>query len=304
MIPGIFVTLWSGGKGGMLKATKAELAWLARVQPDGIIVHSDAEGLLRDAPKAVETLRAALPHVRIVVGLGCDGAYRRACKNAAQWQAEINAIASVVGLANELQASALSLDPEAAYKEPGSRDAAFARDVLERVASLKITSDLWITSYDQPTLHSTYEWRAWLNGECAVQAYLPQCYPAGPGYKVTRRMLGARIAQSRSAIATARAKQWIAADVEALDTYVYLQAWGHDADAIAHHATMHDVVAMWAADGGGKTIDDDGRKGIEAALRLRKHGTGTTGIMSAQAALSITADGIVGPATLSAILSN
>lgn len=312
--PGVAVYLWAGK--GLRHAFAKSLAILQRTRPDIVILHGPPSGLLSThfAP-LVAQVRAALPGVRIWVGIGGDGW-------AAQWRAGKCSDAQVVtplvaafAAAQAVGAEAVVPDLEAAWKsskkgasvpdvKTRAQLEALARRVMVEGGAAAPDAVIALCSYDIPDLHKAFPLAACVVGTpVSVFAYMAYAADSTPDAgELLRRVAWAQREQEK-----AEGMGLLPDDVTGTDV-------PGDVDRVPivqlHQLAMHDLVTVlaefplvmaWAAplivDGG--RADPSGVLALEAALYLRREvGGGPGAIARFQARAGLTADGIVGPKTL------
>jgi len=162
----------------------------------------------------------------------------------------------------------------------------------------------WHTSYDHPTYHSTYPWRAWLGEGSPVEVSLPQVYaaPAG-GLMAHRGALPRREAAALASWAVAIRKGWIAPDDpstpvrEGVAWRPYYQLHHVTAlDTIAS-ALAHPLACFWALR---SRSDDEGRLALRVLCGLWRRGLWN--VRAVQRAAGVRDDGVYGPVTHAAAL--
>ena len=179
--PCLAVTLWSSD--GALRAWEGARELLARGRPEVVQVHSWPGSA--GSKKVVPLLRAALPGLRLWIGAGVDGIARQV--KSGRWSVS-RASREMLGIAKgarDLGAELLVWNAEAGWKtEP--RTAEWARIEATVTAGLAAAAHacpglaLGFTSYDHPSYHSSFPWKAWLGPGSPVTLALPQVY-ASPG---------------------------------------------------------------------------------------------------------------------------
>lgn len=175
LAPGVIVTLWESDTAGMLHAVQHNLDDVARVGPEGVMLHTDPQGLLRDAAAAVALLRGRVPRIRLWFGVGLDHVLQRAMTGDAQRARELAQLDQVKALAIRLGIECVVLDPEHEYKVHGQAGADFARDVVSHLAAPGHYV-LAHSAYSAPMSHPDYPWRSFTGEGSAVQLELEQRY--------------------------------------------------------------------------------------------------------------------------------
>jgi hypothetical protein len=155
------------------------------------------------------------------------------------------------------------------------------------------------TSYDHPSYHSTFPWRAWLGPGSPVVLALPQVYASpGTGLMAHRGALPRREARALSSWAAAVRAGWIEGDDPATPEREgalwapYLQGHHVTTADTTRAAVEHPVCSLWAVP---TRVDDAGRLALLAALELRRRGfVGPGAVERFQAGAGLKVDGIVG----------
>lgn len=279
--PGLVVTAW--GSGGIGRALDEALPALVSIRPDAVQIHTQP-----DASDAAAVARIArdLPDARVWIGAPADTLARTpatASKRAAEWAC----------MASQLGAEVLILNGEAAWK---GASPALARDVIAAMREASPALILGWTSFDHPRWHRL-PWGAIL-GAGGVDLHLPQVYAAPEDGIATR---ASALARWESA-----ARQW-AAQGDVLPAHrlggercvPYVQA---------HHVSVSGTCALldraplastWALPA---RSDEAGVIALRAdAIMRREAGHAPGRIARWQSAHGLTADGIVGRATLGAM---
>lgn len=302
--PGLALTLWHGS--GLRDAWSGAEALLRDSRPQIVQLHAGPEELRLHAAEVAGHVRAALPGVRLWLGVGMDGFPRRLGLGRERLVAEAVGIAR---LARDLRAEHLVLDAEAAWKsddpEERERETALASGVVEAIARDVPEVVLGHTAYDQPGLHGSYAWRAWLGGP-GVRYTWPQVYAATGGETMAHRgALPRRERASLESYAAAVRKLGVRPDVAdsdpaSLEWRPYVQLHGVPYPDTISLGVKYRLCAGWAAP---SRLDDDGRTAVRALAELYRRGHhGPEGVRDFQRAAGITPDGICGPKTLGALL--
>lgn len=298
-------TLWHGK--GATQAFAGCRDLLRECQPPAVQLHT------WEPARIASQVRALVPGVTLVVGVGIDGLARDVTTGI---RSVDNGVAQLVTLARRAQdvgAVAICWNAEAGWKRPPSsperaRLASLIRQGLAAVAQLVPGVEQWHTAYDHPSYHSTYPWEAWLGPGSPIAASLPQVYAAPGGDVMAHR--GALPAREARALASWRAAVragWIredapegtTADLADCDWLPYYQLHHvRTADTVSS-AVRHPLAALWALP---TRSDDAGRLALRALCALHRGGWwGRGGIERFQASAGLTPDGVVGPRTLAAL---
>lgn len=286
---GVCVTVWLDHlhKLGDVKGV------LSGARPKVVMIHDGPRSLYRDFARIAGEIREVLPGVQLWAGVGCDGWLdgKHSTREA------IDEILSGALAAVQARASVVVWDAEAAYKIRPLQGAEVARGVmkgLERAAPM-VTQGF--TSYDHPTMHSKFPWRAWLGPEAReIEFFLPQIYVANPK-NPQRGALQRRAQTSAKSWAKAVAKGWVREDIP---RHPYIQAYGTVLHDLVEFGTQGPLVVWWSVP---NRMDETGNEALVAVCELRKRGyTGPDAIRRAQHALGVKEDGIYGPITHEALM--
>lgn len=279
--PGLVVTAW--GSGGIGRALDEALPALVSIRPDAVQIHTQP-----DASDAAAVARIArdLPDARVWIGAPADTLARTpatAPKRAAEWAC----------MASQLGAEVLILNGEAAWKGAAP---SLARDVIAAMREASPALILGWTSFDHPRWHRL-PWGAIL-GAGGVDLHLPQVYAAPEDGVATR---DGALARWESA-----ARQW-----DALGDVLPAHRLGGERCVPyvqAHHVSVSGTCALldraplastWALPA---RSDEAGVIALRAdAIMRREAGHAPGRIARWQSAHGLTADGIVGRATLGAM---
>lgn len=312
--PGVAVYLWAGK--GLRHAWAKSQERLLRLRPEIVLLHGPPSALTSEhfAP-LVAQVRAALPGVRVWVGIGGDGW-------AAQWRAGKCSAEQVVAplraayaAAHAVGAEAVAPDLEAAWKS--SKKGASVPDVRTRAELEALARRVMVeggeaapdavhvlVSYDIPDLHKAFPLRAVATGT-PVSVFAGMMY-AADGTPARGELLR-RVAWAGREQEKAEGMGLLPDDVTGTDV-------PGDVDRVPvvqlHQLAPEDLVTViaesplvltWAMplirDGG--RADETGLIALEAALYLRREvGAGPGAIARFQARAGLVADGIVGPRTL------
>lgn len=284
-------TLWTSDS--VSKAWLDAKPLLIEAKPPAVQLHTWSPGIVADQ------VRAALPGVQIIVGVGIDS-IARALAGATSTATAVKRFLSIADAAAAAGAVAIVWNAEGDWK---TRDQALAaklrvaiREGTAAVAAKHPSLAQWHTAYDQVTMHSSYAWEAWLGEGSPVIGSLPQVYAAPTTGVAARGALQRREQRCAERWADAVRRRWISA---ACDRQIYLQA---------HHVPTADTCAVavkyrWAAFWTiVKRSDEAGQKAFRALCALHRLGYwGDGAIQRFQASAGLAADGIVGPKTLAAL---
>jgi hypothetical protein len=302
-LSGPIPTLWASD--GPRVALDGARELLAACRPPAVQVHTWRPDLV------VPDLRRLLGDVPLVVGCGVDGIARTVALG--QWSVErgTREFLALARRACDAGALAVCWNAEAAWKRlpsslEGARLWALIPGMLAQVRERYPRLRQWHTSYDHPSYHATYPWRAWLGPGSPIEVSLPQVYAApGGGLMAHRGALPAREARALSSWRAAIRAGWIAPDdpataaLEGVRWRPYLQCHHvPTADTVAV-AVAHPLAALWAVP---TRCDDAGRLALRALCELWRRGYwGADAVQRFQAAAGLRPDGVCGPRTLAAL---
>ncbi len=279
------VTVWSAD--GLPSAVEHSLSLLRAVRPAVVQLHAGPQGLTSHARAAARDVRAALPSVKLWVGVAWDGWVDDATSDASTARLVERVYLPAALVAQGIGAELLVINSEAAGKlhpKEARRLACAAIDAIRRECP---GLALGHTAYDHPHYHPEernagaridaddegYPWSAYLGGAVAraagaalpatgpVDLELPQRYaapakPEGRPQPVANiGALPARVASSAKSFGRAVALGWID---PAVPVRSYVQA---------HHVRAEDTaavgarepLALWAAP---TRIDAEGRRAL------------------------------------------
>lgn len=298
-------TLWSGD--GADAAWAGARSLLAECKPPAVQLHT------WEPRRTATKVRAILPGVAIVVGVGVDGVAREVAKGRKPVDWGRRTLATLAARAVECGASAICWNAEAGWKTPpSSEERARLRDVvrgtLAQVASDHPALAQWHTSYDHPTYHSSYNWSDWIGPQSPVAVSLPQVYAApASGLMAARGALDRREARALASWAAAVRKNWIDADVpdgqpgdeSDVDWMPYVQLHHVLCSDTCGLAVRYPLTCFWAIP---TRADKHGRTALRALCELYARGFwGEDSIKGFQSSSGLKPDGLVGPKTLAAL---
>lgn len=307
LAPGFALTTW---KYHDLRGAWHDADALARdARPQIIQLHTGPEEALSHAGEIAAAVRAALPGTRIWLGIGMDAFPSRLGLGVERLVAEAVKLGQV---AERIGAEHLVLDAEAAWKatDPAerAREQDLARAILRGIAQACPGLVLGHTAYDQPGLHGTYAWQAWLGAGSPVRYTWPQVYASTGGDTMAAR--GALARRERASLESYKAavrRQIVRPDLpgedmpDSLEFRPYEQAHGVPYPDTITLGAKYGLAAAWAAP---TRIDEDGRIAVRALSELyRQSYYGPDAVQRFQLAHGLTADGICGPKTLAVLLA-
>lgn len=297
-------TLWDSD--GIVEALDASQGLLERAAPRWVQLHT------WEPHPAVERLRRLLPTVRLVVGFGVDGIARRVALGEWSVSRGINTMRDLALRACSAGAECAVWNAEAAYKRPpNSVEAQRVEDLvtggLATVAASCRTLRQGHTSYDHPTYHSSYPWRAWLGPGSPVEVTLPQVYAATgvEGVRAHRGALDAREVTSWRSFRDAVRRRMLELDdprtdpVEGVAFRPYLQLHGVPCADTVRCAVRHRFVGLWALR---SRSDPEGRLALLSLAELHRRGFwGDLAVERFQGSAGLEVDGLCGPETRAAL---
>lgn len=262
--------------------------------------------------RVATAVRAASPSSALWIGAGVDGVARRVASGS--WSVA-RGVATLVGIARDaaaLGASVLVWNAEGGWKAPSGpvrdRLAETVRDALLAVQLACPTLAQAFTSFDHPSFHATFPWKAWLGPGSPVTAAFAQVYAGAGGVQAHRGALPAREARALASWGAAVRASWIRPDVpegqpgddQDCDWRPYLQLHHVPATDTVQEALSHPVAALWAAP---TRHDPEGLRALRVLCGLHARGFWGPGALARfQASAGITpASGTLGPRTLAAL---
>ncbi|HSN28371.1 MAG TPA: peptidoglycan-binding domain-containing protein [Kofleriaceae bacterium] len=311
--PGAVLCVYANS--GIANAVPRALPLVQRSRPGVVMLHSGPDDLAAHAPAQANALRSAVPGVEIWLAIGCDHRLRQQRLSGGRYDGEavVQHLASIADSAAHCGATVAMLDPESEWELLGKHDPSLAdsiaREVLTEIRRRAPRLTLAFTSFDFPTYHAAFPWRAWLGPASPMTMAFAQCY-ASPEHGIAGRgQLEARERGDLASWATAVRAGWIRPDVEPdvpddVDWYPYLQLHGVPAVDTIRVGVERAAVAGWAAgaDNAEDLCDADGTNAWLAICELRRRGYwGADAVVRFQREVGLAADGIAGPKTLAAL---
>lgn len=303
MIRGPILTFWGGD--GAEAEVRASEALLRAARPRTVQLHTWTP------ERAAARVRAIVPDVQIVVGVGVDGIARDVAQGHHSVERGMQTFLQLAERAVAVGAVAIVWNAEASWKRPPTSDeaariAAVIRRGLAVVADQCPRLEQHHTAYDHPGYHSTYPWRPWLGEGSPVLASWPQVYAApGGDLRAHRGALAAREAHALSSWAAAIRAGWITPDDpstplrEGVAWRPYYQLHHVPTTATIRSALQHEGAMLWALR---SRSDAEGQRAAQALCVLDRLGYwAADGVERFQAAHGLTPDGVVGPLTLAAL---
>lgn len=279
------LTVWGGD--GLPSATEQSLPLLRAVRPGVVQLHAGPQGLTSHARRAAADVRAAVPGVRLWVGVAWDGWVDDATSDASAERLVERVYLPAAMVALGLGAELLVINSEAAGKLHPAEARRLACVAIDRIRAECPGLAIGHTAYDHPDYHDEepgngrldaddtgYPWSAYLGGAAAratagvrlpttgpVDLELPQRYAAPPkpeGKPQPMAIVGAlpaRIASSKASFERAAKLNWIDPGIP---VRAYVQA--HHVDARDTAAVgAQEPLALWAAP---TRLDADGRRAL------------------------------------------
>lgn len=312
-VPRLIPCLWDGdGPEAAWERSRGDLVPLLADEPgDGAVavkLHTTRPDL--SAP----LVRRELPRVALVVACGVDWIAREVAKgrrNVAWGVAEFLVLAT---RAARLGAIAIEWNAEASWKRAPNSVELARLEALIRAATAAVARALpeieqWLTTYDHPTYHRTFPWRAWVGEGSPVRRIYLQVYAApGDGLMAHRGALprreGAALASYRTAVREgmirADAPEGTAEDLTDVDWNPYYQLHSVQRADTVQSAVRHASVSFWALKA---RSDTDGRSALRGIVALHRLGFwGEGALRRAQSRYGLKADDVYGPASEAALL--
>lgn len=301
-LAGPIPTVWysDGIRGGW--DLSAEL--ITESQPPAVQLHT------WEPDRAVAKVRAAVPGVQIIVGVGVDGVARHVAKGDWSHEKGVRTLVALAQRAHEVGARAICWNAEAAWKAPpnsvqAGRIDQLVRETLARVEEAWVDLAQWHTAYDHPTYHSTYPWAAWLMQGSPIVRSLPQVYAAPEGGVAAHvGALPRREATALESWATAIRKGWVGVDDpatvprEGVIWSPYYQIHHVTAVDTVAGAMRHDLCALWALP---TRADAAGRQAFQMLCSIWHAGLWGD-VRALQRRVGVADDGVYGPATHAAVV--
>lgn len=259
--------------------------------------------------RIADTIRAALPGVTLLVGVGIDGIARDVAKGGRSVSWGVSRFVELARRATTAGAVAIVWNAEAGWKRPPADPERVRLEQLiaEGLEAARVAFPglhQWHTAYDHPSLHSGYPWRAWLGPQSPVVASLPQVYAApGGDLAASRGALPRREAKALASWAAAVRAGWIRPDAPAgtvederdVDWHPYYQMHHVALADTVSSALAHPLACLWALP---TRADADGRRALLALCALDRLGYWrASGVADYQRDAGLTPDGIYGPRT-------
>jgi hypothetical protein len=269
-------TLWDGD--GIEAAVHDSRDLLLAARPDVVDVHTWS------IRQGADLVRAILPDVRLVAGVGVDGIARQV---ALKQRTVAQGIATFHGLARQaadVGALGITWNAEVSYKRPPTRpEKARLHDLVTgALQDVKAAFPLlrqFHTSYDHPSYHPTYDWSGWLGEGSPVEASFFQVYAApGDGRVMAHRgalpKRKARAFTSYQATVKARrirpdAPDGTPGDLVDLDWRPYFQLHSVPGTDTVRESVRYPVVFLWALR---SRTDAEGRLAFLALCELHRRG--------------------------------
>ena len=294
----IGLTIWRSED--FAKAIAESEALLQAVQPGVVNLHLWPQD---STQKFVDRVRKVCPTAELWVSPGvntlADDSVSSVEKQGKAWGKA----------AVKLGARVLLLNAEgpAAEGHPGwtSKDKAQRAQLAERVKALLSSCaesgiTLGLTSHDCPDWHHL-TWQAWLGADSPVKIHAPQVYPGIPRPGATLK--GCR---KRWATATAQWDRQVKRGIVRHDLgpqgsgwCTYTQGWGAEVAGTCWLLDQRDRGLVWASP---SRLWAEGRAALAASCEVRRQAGDSAGAIARyQASKGLTADGVVGPRTLSAL---
>lgn len=305
MIRGPILTFWGGD--GAEAEVRASEALLRAARPRTVQLHTWTP------ERAAARVRAIVPDVQIVVGVGVDGIARDVAQGHHSVERGMQTFLQLAERAVAVGAVAIVWNAEASWKRPPTSDeaariAAVIRRGLAVVADQCPRLEQHHTAYDHPGYHSTYPWRPWLGEGSPVLASWPQVYAApGGDLRAHRGALAAREARALSSWAAAIRAGWITPDDpttpvrEGVVWRPYYQLHHVPAVDTIRSALRHEGAMLWALR---SRSDVEGQRAAQALCVLDRLGYWReNGVEAFQLDHGLVADNISGPKTVDALLS-
>jgi hypothetical protein len=288
--PAVSLTIWSG-KGIKRSFADAE-ATILRVKPQALELHSGWDDLSTHATALASMANQLVPGIQITLGLTGDVGLRQAKAGTLSPEQLLDKRLKVCRAARAAGAYGVTWNCEPAWKSkvPGFTEA----DARLLVQTTKAQFPELVqahTSYDCPTLHSSYCWAGW--HDCDV--HKPQIYWAFRDVEEPRGTGAKRLALHRKHWDAAVRKGWLPSGT----VIPYLQVHHCNTMDLCSVANDYSGVSAWAVP---SRMTESGIVAMAALAEIDRRGfRGPGRVQAFQRSAGLTADGLVGPRTLAAL---
>ncbi len=325
------VTVWSAD--GLRAGVANALPLLTRVRPAIVQLHAGPQGLTEHLASQAAIVRAAVPGVRLWVGVAWDGWVDDVAEGADVRRIVERVYLPAARAARDIGAELLVINSEAAGKVHPKAARALACAAIDAIRAQRPGLLLGHTAYDHPDFHDEersnglidgddegYPWSAYLGApelravpglllpaSGPVDLELPQVYAAPAKDPLTKRQpmasVGAllrRAEGSAASFARAVAAGWIDPRVPQRP---YVQAHHVRAQDTAGHVARARLGCLWAVP---TRLDAEGVRALEVLTRGRRGELGAADVADpvviawAQGRLGVEPDARWGPASTGA----
>lgn len=326
------VTVWSAD--GLRTAVRNALPLLRRTRPAIVQLHAGPQGLAEHLASQAELVRAAVPDVRVWVGVAWDGWVDDVAEGADVRRIVERVYLPAARAAKAIGAELLVINSEAAGKLHPKAARALACAAIDAIRAEHPGLLLGHTAYDHPDYHDEersnglidgddegYPWSAYLGApelrgavsglllpaSGPVDLELPQVYAAPAKDPITKRQpmasVGALLKRAKGSAASferAVKRGWIDPRIPVRP---YVQAHHVRAQDTAGHVARAGLGCLWAAP---TRLDDEGVRALEILTRGRRGELGAGDVANpiviawAQGRLDLVPDARWGPASIAA----
>lgn len=248
-VRGPIPTIYDGNRGPVVGFNTA-LPVLKRARPEAIQLHS------WEIERGAKAVRGVFPNMPILAGFGIDGIARKVSAKQITPEQAADEFVKLADLAVRAGCIAVVWNAEGYYKAAKDSTVAALLAKAVRLGLLAVAAKYphlvqLHTSYDHPSYHSTYPWKAFLGAGSPVRGSFPQVYAAPEGeLRAARGSLPSREARALSSWDAAVRAGWIRDDggeeLSDCDWLPYYQAHHGDPLDMVRGFLRHPLCFVWA----------------------------------------------------------